>query len=422
MSGKSESSDKRKGEECAFYKGGEKKDSVKRKDVQKEISGAMNGRHIAFLFGSGCSSSLDKGGIEVGVPTMQPLAEEYSRTLGNNGKQGVQDCLKILGVKHEDYESNLESLLGILYAWKFGLSNGVPQSLQESDIVSLVDSTIRNIKSFIFKKCNPPAENTKTIIEVYKKFYRRLFYRDRTLPRPWIFTTNYDLFNERAMDELNIPYCNGFSGGLIRRFNPSVFRYTLAQQLDITDKKWAAVDSYVYLCKLHGSINWHDDGAGLWPYIEKSPSREYSHDSTPMIFPTPAKQGATFGSPYSDLFRELQGRVVREQSVLFVVGYGFADEHINNIIFQALTIPSFRLIAFVPNDSQETVRKLRELEDPRIWLIRNQEEAEDGNAHFFKSFVDDFLPTPPNERADEAIEKLAKAMGRAKDRGENNGI
>jgi hypothetical protein len=40
---------------------------------------------------------------------------------------------------------------------------------------------------------------------------------------------------------------------------------------------------------------------------------------------------------FSDLFREFQARIVKEQSVLFTLGYSFGDEHVNNIIFQALT-------------------------------------------------------------------------------------
>ena len=68
-------------------------------------------------------------------------------------------------------------------------------------------------------------------------------------------------------------------------------------------------------------------------------------DSRVMIYPTPMKQNASFGSPYSDLFREFQARIVRDQSVLVVVGYSFNDEHVNNLIYQALTIPTFRLVA-----------------------------------------------------------------------------
>ena len=113
----------------------------------------------------------------------------------------------------------------------------------------------------------------------------------------------------------------------------------LAEQLDLTNRKWAAVDSFIYLCKLHGSINWIEEGGSLFP-IREVPAVATAKGSRVMIYPTPMKQNASFGSPYSDLFREFQGRIVRDQSVLFVVGYSFGDEHVNNLIFQALVVPA----------------------------------------------------------------------------------
>ncbi len=35
-------------------------------------------------------------------------------------------------------------------------------------------------------------------------------------------------------------YANGFSGVVERRFNPSTFRYALAEQLDLTSRKWSS--------------------------------------------------------------------------------------------------------------------------------------------------------------------------------------
>lgn len=93
------------------------------------------------------------------------------------------------------------------------------------------------------------------------------------MPRPWLFTTNYDLFNETAMDRLGLPYANGFSGVVERRFNPATFRYALAEQLDLTNRKWSAVDGFVYLCKIHGSISWTEDDHGLFPIRETAVSK-----------------------------------------------------------------------------------------------------------------------------------------------------
>ena len=39
--------------------------------------------------------------------------------------------------------------------------------------------------------------NDDTVLSTYEAFYRKLVYRDRVLPRPWVFTTNYDLYPQR---------------------------------------------------------------------------------------------------------------------------------------------------------------------------------------------------------------------------------
>ena len=206
-----------------------------------------------------------------------------------------------------------------------------------------------------------------------------------------------------------MPYCNGFSGTIERRFNPTTYRYALAEQLDLTSRKWAAVDSFIYLCKLHGSINWVEEGGSLFP-IREVLSGVATKDSRVMIYPTPMKQNASFGSPYSDLFREFQGRIIRDQSVLFVVGYSFSDEHVNNLIFQALTVPTFRLVAFLPPDASDVTRKLRDLNDPRIWLIGGDGPKAGTKAHYFDTFIEKFMPESPSDKVDLAVKKVLQAL------------
>jgi hypothetical protein len=244
-----------------------------------------------------------------------------------------------------------------------------------------------------------------SIVELYQSFYRKLIFRDRALPRPWVFTTNYDLFSETAMDRLAMAYSNGFSGSVERRFNPATFRYALAEQLDLTSQRWAALDSYVYLCKLHGSVNWIEEGNSLFPIREVALGTA-PHSGPLMIYPTPMKQSASFGAPYSDLFREFQNKVVRDQSVLLTVGYSFGDEHVNNIIFQALTVPTFRLVAFVSPTASGIISKLREIGDPRVWLIGGDGHEDDRKAHYFDTFVEKFMPEPPGNKVDSAVARV----------------
>ncbi len=310
-----------------------------------------------------------------------------------------------------EYARNLERLMELLFSLRFVLKRS---SLADTNkTLEVVESVIRKIKAFLWSKCTNGAfaSGDSTILDLYRSFYRKLVLRDRSLPRPWVFTTNYDLFNETAMDRLGLPYANGFSGVVERRFNPATFRYALAEQLDVTNRKWSAVDGFVYLCKMHGSISWTEDEHGLFPIREMTVTTE---PGKVMIYPTPGKQNSSLGSPYADLFREFQSRVVREQSVLFTMGYAFADEHINNIIYQALTIPTFRLVIFVDPKLSGEIAKLRALNDPRIWIIGGDGPQTGRKAHYFNTIIDEFMPQRPSERIDEAVKKVLEAMSPGK--------
>jgi hypothetical protein len=380
--------------------------------VRKVLSEALGARNVAFLLGAGCSS-MAVDGVERGISTMKPLAEEFCGAGPGTADWAFdaadRSCLEGHGLSLTgEYTRNLERLMESLHALRFVLARS--DDAGDIDEVASIDSMIAKVQLFLWERCTSGAFSTgdDCVLGLYESFYRRLVLRDRSLPRPWIFTTNYDLFNERAMDRLGLPYANGFSGVVERRFNPATFRYALAEQLDISNRKWSAVDGFVYLCKLHGSISWTEDDHGLFPIRETWPQ---TAPSKVMIFPTPAKQNSSLGSPYSDLFREFQSRVVREQSVLITMGYAFGDEHLNNIIYQALTIPTFRLIIFADPDAGGDIAKLKSLRDPRIWIIGGQGPKGGAPAHYFATIVEHLLPRRPSDRIDEAVKLVLQAMG-----------
>ncbi|WP_284778460.1 SIR2 family protein [Agrobacterium sp. lyk4-40-TYG-31] len=396
--------------------------------VQKALGQALNARNVAFLLGAGCSS-LEIDGEQRGIPTMAPLAAEFCKhplppevdddlSFINPPKWGLTseevEFLNANGasLSETEYTWNLERLMELLFSLAFIFR----RSDKTSHSVSLktVEGIINKVKMFLWERCTEGvfAFGDNSLLGVYESFYRRLVLRDRSLPRPWIFTTNYDLFNERAMDRLGLPYTNGFSGVVERRFNPATFRYALAEQLDVTSRKWSAVDGFVYLCKLHGSLSWTEDDHGLFPIREVWPQEAASKV---MIYPTPAKQNSSLGSPYSDLFREFQSRVVREQSVLITAGFAFGDEHLNNIIYQALTIPSFRLIVFANPESSGEIAKLRALSDERIWIIGGDGPDEKNPAHYFNVIVEHFMPQRQSDRIDDAVRLVIETMGATKD-------
>ncbi|GGB59279.1 hypothetical protein GCM10011505_45090 [Tistrella bauzanensis] len=401
--------------------------------ARKAISEAMNAKNIAFLLGAGCSS-LMKDKKELGIATMAPLAKEFcgetieARAAGFYSDPPTAgavpapwrltkdelDYLDALGVDlTKDYSRNLERLMEVLFAQRFVLRQSENPDLHPYRAV--LDGIIKKVQDFLWTRVTQgtfATEGDTTVGDLYERFYKKLVLRDRSLPRPWVFTTNYDHFSELAMDRLGIPYANGFSGVVERRFNPAIFRYALAEQLDVASRKWTAVDAFVYLCKLHGSVTWTEDDHGLFPIKEVWPPES---SNQMLIYPTPAKQNSSLGSPYADLFREFQSRIVREQSVLITAGYAFGDEHLNNIIYQALTIPTFRLVIFAAPDTEGEIAKLRALRDPRIWIIGGNGPADGTRAHYFDMIVEHFMPQRPSDRIDDAVRKVLSELAPKRD-------
>jgi hypothetical protein len=401
--------------------------------ARQAISEAMNAKNIAFLLGAGCSS-LMRDEKELGIATMAPLAKEFceetlaARAAGFYGDppvvgaapapwrltKGELDYLDALGIDlAKDYSRNLERLMEVLFAQRFVLRQSENPNLHPYRAV--LDGIIKKVQDFLWTRVTQGAfatDGDTTVRDLYERFYKKLVLRDRSLPRPWVFTTNYDHFSELAMDRLGIPYANGFSGVVERRFNPAIFRYALAEQLDVASRRWTAVDAFVYLCKLHGSVTWTEDDHGLFPIKEVWPPESTNQM---LIYPTPAKQNSSLGSPYADLFREFQSRIVREQSVLITAGYAFGDEHLNNIIYQALTIPTFRLVIFAAPDTEGEIAKLRALRDPRIWIIGGDGPAEGTRAHYFDMIVEHFMPQRPSDRIDDAVRKVLSELAPKRD-------
>lgn len=400
--------------------------------IRRDLAGVFGSKNLSFLIGSGCSSYMQDE-QELGIPTMGPLAKEFQDSINTlpslpdaNGYVTIEqkDTLKgQLGIDltHQDFHKNLERMMEVLMTAQQFCQNSGNSEFQ--DALTTVEDVIAGVKKFILRKCTEGqfAKGNQTVVSLYRRFYQSLSTRSRGLAPPWVFTTNYDLFSERAMDRSGIPYSNGFSGTVERRFNPSTYRRALAEQLDISSKRWAAVDGYVHFCKLHGSVNWTEEEAGLFPIRESANDLDAAQDRV-MIYPTPSKQTASFGSPYSDMFREFQRQVVQDQSVLFVMGFSFGDEHINNIIFQGLTLPGFRLVAFLnPEDVNNPVAlELAALGDPRIWFIWGNDESTGKKAHYFDSIVQDLMPTSADQKEDQAIDKVLKKL-LSKQQGDESG-
>ena len=406
--------------------------------IQKDFSTVLDGKNLSFLLGCGCSSYLitseqsDSEIIlkEVGVPTMVSLALEfYGNILLESEVKWLNDHLKI-DIQGKKFKNNIEFFLGALYnLFSFYESTGqvqkddngnINEEISKDEAVKLYQ-IIKKARNFMVQQClNEKSRNDeldKDLIDLYKKFYRKLLYRPSNLNKPNIFTTNYDLYSEIALDDLGIHYVNGFSGGIKKYFNPTIFNYALAEKMDLSQSKWSVIDNFVYLYKIHGSLNWiqDNDESKLFGVreIQEAKFEVLENKEVIMIYPTPLKQNSSMGSPYSDLFREFQKKLMQNNNILVSIGYSFKDEHINNLIYQAFTIPSFRLIILGDNQLSDEIKKLQLLDDPRIWIIGGileNESSKNENLHYFKGFVNHILPDLSNEQIDQSIEKAIKTL------------
>ena len=245
-------------EKIYFYKGnenilaknekeGEGKEPTEK--IRESFSKVFDGKNLSFLLGCGCSSFYSDA-EDVGIPTMIHLSKIfYDTILSKEDNKWLNDTLK-LDTSKENFSKNLETFLSSLYSIHFFY-----QSTNQKDEVNAIKvaSIIKATRNFLLKKClnedNSTSGNDKQLIELYKTFYRKLLYRSSNLPKPNIFTTNYDLYSEIALDTLGIHYVNGFSGGIKKYFNPTIFNYALAEKMDLSQTKWSVIDNFIYLYK-----------------------------------------------------------------------------------------------------------------------------------------------------------------------------
>lgn len=367
--------------------------------IKSKISELFNMKNIYFLFGSGTSNGA--------IPVMKDLFNKVKENVNKLDKE-IITIFENIKLK---CETDFEELLGILYSQRIYLENQT--TINEIELNNC-KKLISEIEKTIFEEINIDIHSSKTVLDIYKKFYQKVSLRNRDLSRINIFTTNNDLFNETALDSINVNYINGFIGGLNKFFNPAFFNYSFSKRMDTSIDKYEPVENMVYLYKLHGSINWIEDKSNKNSFFDISEivsknEIEYKEDNNILIYPTPTKQDKSLGSPYTELFREFQKKLLEQHSVLFIIGYGFNDSHVNNIIHQALaTNSSMNVVIF--KELNDTI-KLSKIEDSRVFKIWGEFDGKKIN--YFDYIVDHLIPDVNEYKASNDI--LTKFIDQIKD-------
>lgn len=374
--------------------------------LKDKIREFFNLKNVNFLFGSGTSSGA--------IPTMSKLYEDLSFGKEEEDMKREFKCI----VKKEG--ANLEKCLNVMYSARNYYSGLEDTDEKEQKNIEkekqLYDSLINKIERHIFNSINISfsGEDKQKVLEYYKTFYQKLALRNKDNSRIRVFTTNNDLFSETALDALNIHYINGFSGGLHKYFNPAIFNYTWSKRMDTSIDKYEPVENMVYLYKIHGSVNWREtkDAGNNYFEIEEVVPSEAKADGSVLIYPTPTKQDKSLGSPYVDLFREFQNKLLEPHSVLFVIGYSFSDRHVNDIIYRALATNSTINVVIFGTKPAEEERKNKPIffiDDNRIFTISGAEYEDKeltnkiGTVNYFDYIVNNLLPNLDAFRKDDDL-------------------
>lgn len=103
------------------------------------------------------------------------------------------------------------------------------------------------------------------------------------------------------------------------------------------------------------------------------------------------KHQETAQSPYSELFREFSTVLQKQNTTLIVMGYGFPDEHINNIISQNLQNQDFNLIIF-GDISEDKMKEFYKKFEKKINLHIIGGQIDSGiKGHYFDVIVKEYL-------------------------------
>jgi hypothetical protein len=311
---------------------------------------------------------------------------------------------------------NLEEHLTRLHIWlagirefaesaTFRLGEDVTLDISEGRVSSLIREINRSLTSLT----NLPINGKENSLTDHRRLIKKILTRPLNLRRANLFTLNYDTLIEKAADAEGAVLVDGFVGTLRRVFRPESYDLDFYFPAQTTEGRVHRFDRALHLYKLHGSITWHRCAAD-WenPYgLYATFYNQGAPEDDVQIYPSPLKYGQALGLPYSELFRRFGSAIAQPQSVLFVIGYGFGDEHVNAIIRQALAIPSFSLVVVDPEPKSDFVSHLKQLGDERVWLVGGWRLGT------FEHFVEKLLPDLQEEEITVKVMKTYKVLSGA---------
>ena len=146
-----------------------------------------------------------------------------------------------------------------------------------------------------------------------------------------IVTTNYDTLIEDAADSIGFTVIDGFTFAHRPQFDSDMFEWNLVKDIEnIKTRELEYKKNIINLLKLHGSLIWERSDKHIF-------RKEKNNVKKPiMIFPSSNKYMQSYQEPYFELFIKFQELLKRPNTLLITTGFSFADNHISQMIIQAI--------------------------------------------------------------------------------------
>lgn len=309
--------------------------SAIRNDIMAKIFAADN---LNFLLSNGCSYYAGSKAINKENEEADCSIILASFKFKNPIDEAIQARVNELAKERP------ELALDKLFELKLFYESTLPNRAIAEEINGLIEA----FKEAFIKQFVLNIDYTKS--HLHKSFLKRLLSRDSKLSKPNIFTLNYDLLFEMTAERLGIFVNNGFTGFHERAFYPSAYQVDYHIKNSDGAKR---INKSINLYKLHGSLSWYEDtnkppyGIGERQVIPIDGKIDYDQiKEGTIIYPIQSKKKHSLDLPYSEMLRQFVEALNRHNSVLIIAGYSFLDEHINDIIANAIAHPDFNLLIF----------------------------------------------------------------------------
>ena len=229
----------------------------------------------------------------------------------DKGTIDIEDVLEVLDELQADFKKITDPKT--IAGWAMGGHTQIIGSIELSGVRALEKDHVtplnNKVKEQVYKFYGTPPSPSK--LSAWIRLLKGLEETDSPLE---IFTTNYDLVLEDAIEEAKVKV----ECGLDRRQRRT--------RLDL-----AAWNSHIgLLTKLHGSVDWQYDNGNI---AISTPRFTEDHDNHCILYP--GYKGAPTQGPFNVFHQHLR-KVVREEyeplAAAIFIGFAFRDDYINSIL------------------------------------------------------------------------------------------